>query len=193
MVFYFLRTLLMNKKLLAVAVSIFTLTGIAFASQILETTPSTNTTKPIVRPSLTKTLDKRPVLPAKGTAGTGTANTGAVAHTGVQTVVQQVKQQNAQDVADYRAENGYITRYLMKPTTADAKKAMASTIESAIKTLLAAQKTMSQTYQTAAKTTTLMTKEQWNALADAAVAAYRTAILPYIDTAKTADFEKFIL
>jgi|GEM_PF-4090679 len=72
---------------------------------------------------------------------------------------------------------------------------MSSNIESAIKTLLATQKTMRKTYDDAAEASsgTLMTEATWDSLADNAVDTYRLAVLPYVDTAKMDNFERFII
>lgn len=51
----------MKKTLMTITISAVALIGAAFATQILPDT--TTTTKPVVRPSLNKLLDRRPVIP----------------------------------------------------------------------------------------------------------------------------------
>lgn len=190
----------MKKYLLAVAVSIFALGGATFATQILPTSPSSKeVAKPVVRPSLTKMLDKRPKLEKKTNTGskldmdkteygTGSTNTGDKKET-----KKPVVQQNAEDVKAFREENGYIVKFLKKPTTEAEKKAMNNAIQTAVKALLATQKNMRKIYESAVASGTQVPLDVLTTQADAAIAAYKAAVLPYIDATKIDDFNLFVI
>lgn len=128
---------------------------------------------------------------------TGSIHTGTVA-TGtkkeeVKQVVRTIVKQNAEDVAAYRAENGYIVRYLLKPVTVAEKRQQQIAIEKAVKGLLATQKSMRAQYEAAAKSWTAMSRDAWNTMVESAVETYRVAVLPYINPEKMEDFDKFII
>ncbi len=191
------------KKYLILAVSVLALTGAAFATQTLPVAPTKTVTKPLVRPALKKLLDKRPVVPVKKPAPAMTGNvktstgiklpvptTGQVVKTG--TVIKAIVQQNAEDVKAYREENGYVVRYLKTPTR-EEKLAFGEAVIKAIKDFLAAQKNMNKAYDDGVKAGTPMPKTLWDNQAEIAVAAYKTAVQPYIDSTKTAEFEAFLI
>ncbi|MBP6910516.1 hypothetical protein KBC03_02860 [Patescibacteria group bacterium] len=199
----------MKKHLLAVAVSIVALGGVTFATQILETPPTTtsvgNSVKPVVgrpnvRPSLIKLLDKRPALPVKrpmpklGTGSsviTGSAVTGTKQEE-IKQVVQTIVRQNAQDVAAYRTENGYIAAYLKKGGTFNERRVMSAAIQSAVKTLLATQKRLLETHTISVNSGTQNLSDML-AQADAAIDVYKDSLLPYIDSTKQDEFARFII
>lgn len=190
------------KKYILLAVTAIAFVGAAFATQTLQTKPTLPVKKPMVRPALKNLLDKRPALPVKTTTvvSTGkvfplTGNTVISTGKDVKTtgsIVRQIVQQNAEDVKAYREENGYIVRYLKTPTR-EEKLAFGEAVIKAVKDFLATQKSMRQAYEAGIKSKTLMTKEQWDTQTDAAIAIYKAAVLPYIDAAKMAEFEKFII
>lgn len=174
----------------------------------------------IPRPSIRSVLDRRPALPggkntnnlgnlpsiptgiwqiATGSISSWTQLSGGKRWTIYSTPTWSWQedpvlwQQNAENVRAYREENGYIMRFLAKQTTMDAKKNQIAIVESAIKTLLNTRKSMIASYTAAASTETPMSEDQWNSKAEAAVAAYRATLLPYIDQSKLSGFERFII
>lgn len=188
----------MKKTLMTITISAVALIGAAFATQILPDT--TTTTKPVVRPSLNKLLDRRPVIPwrnaASGTGkvlppatGSNLMGTGKDQKSTGSVVRPVVVQQNAEDVKAFREENGYITRYLKKSLSV----AQMRNVTNAVKTFLATQKTIRTTYEAAVNSGTQIDAAALMTTLNNSLDAYKTALSPYIDDAQQIQFQVFVI
>lgn len=92
----------------------------------------------------------------------------------------------------FHADYGYIRNYFTKLTDKDARKERQTTVDNAVKTLLAEKNKLNTEYRTSVKNNQAMSAETVKSRVDTMVNAFYNSVIKYIDPAKKEGFDAFI-
>ena len=92
----------------------------------------------------------------------------------------------------FHADYGYIRNYFTKLTDKTARAERQTTVDTAVKTLLAEKNKLNTEYRASVKNKTPMTAEAVKARVDAMVNTFYNAVSKYVDPAKKESFDSFV-
>ncbi len=92
----------------------------------------------------------------------------------------------------FHADYGYIRNYFTKLTDKTARAERQTTVDAAVKTLLAEKNKLNTEYRTSVKNKTPMTAEAVKARVDAMINTFYNAVSKYVDPAKKESFDSFV-